>query len=300
LRQRRHGRCDISDTSKVQLDLPAPPVSVGLPVFNGADFLVQALESILAQTYTEFELIISDNASTDATPDIVRDYASRDTRIRYIRQAENIGIGNNWTFVAKQARGPLFKWMPANDLLAPTLLADCLKVLQDDPDVVLCYGRTQLIDMANNRLDAYGDDFEALSADPLERYRIVRRKLNLCTSILAGVVRLDALKRCGYMANYPHSDRVLIAGLALQGKLVLLPQILFYYRWGRTVATPLKTRLELTQSFRPGAKRPVAFVSLRRRVAQTGMAWRVPRGWGGKIRSVWTALRSTAWMGRRF
>jgi glycosyltransferase involved in cell wall biosynthesis len=270
-----------------------------MPVFNGADFLVQMLESILAQTYTEFELIISDNASTDATPDILRAYAARDARIRVIRQAKNIGVGNNYAYVAKQARGPFFTWVSAHDELAPTLLADCVKVLQDEPEVALCCGRTQLIDMANNKLDVYGDDFDALSADPLERYRIVRKQLNMCTSIMAGVIRLDALKRCGYLANYPHSDRVLIAGLALHGKLVLLPQILFYYRWGGTVATAMKTRLELAQSFRPGAKRPVAFLTLRRRVAQLVMAWRVPRGWRGKIRSVWTALRCTNWTGRR-
>jgi glycosyltransferase involved in cell wall biosynthesis len=298
MKQRRNGR-EISDTLDEETELPVPPVSVGMPVYNGEAFLVRALESVLAQTYTEFELIISDNASTDATPDILRDYAARDARIRYIRQAENIGVGKNHAFVAKHARGHLFKWVCADDELAPTLLADCVKVLQDDPEVVLCCGRTQLIDMASNRLDVYGDHFDALSADPLERYRIVRKQLKLCTSILAGVMRVDALKRCGYMANYPHSDRVLMAGLALQGKLVLLPQVLFYYRWGRTVATPLKTRLELTQSFRPGAKRPAAFLTLRRWMAQMVMAWRVPRGWGGKIRSAWTALRCTAWTGRR-
>jgi glycosyltransferase involved in cell wall biosynthesis len=291
--QRRHARYDNPDTGQGQLDLPLPPVSVGMPVFNGADFLAQALDSILAQTYTEFELIVSDNASTDATPAILRDYAARDARIRYIRQAENIGAARNHSFLAKQARGRLFKWVCADDVLAPTLLADCVKVLQDDPEVALCCGRTQLIDMANNKLDIYGDDFDALSDDPLERYRIVRKKLNLCTSVLAGVFRLDALKRCGYMANYPHSDRVLIAGIALQGKLVLLPQILFYYRWGKGVATPLKTRLEVAQVYRPGTKRPIALVNVRRKVAQIVMAWRVPRGWRGKVRSVWTAVHCT-------
>lgn len=297
MEQQRH-RQEISDTSDDQADSSMPLVSVGMPVFNGQDFLVNALDSILLQTYTEFELIISDNASTDATPDILRDYASRDARIRYIRQAENIGIGKNWAFVAKRARGKLFKWVSANDALAPTLLADCVEVMRQDSGVVLCYGRTQFIDMAGKNLDVYGGDFEALAADPLERYRIVRKKLNLSTSILGGVIRLDALKRCGYMANFPHSDRVLIAGLALQGKFVLLPQILFYRRWGKTVATPLKTPLEITQMYRPNARQPMAFCNLQRRVAQLTMAWRTPRDWRGKVRSVWNAMRCTEW-GRR-
>jgi len=111
-------------------------VSIGMPVFNGAAFLARALDSVLAQTYTDFELIISDNASTDATPEILRHYAARDARIRHFRQAKNIGLGNNHTFVAKQARGRFCKWVCPDDELAPTLVADCVKVLQDIPDVV--------------------------------------------------------------------------------------------------------------------------------------------------------------------
>src|SRR5262245_40675573 len=93
----------------------APPVSLGLPVYNGGSMLVQAIESTLAQTYGDFELVISDNASTDDTQDVVRDYAARDSRIRYFRQSSNIGSGNNWSFVARQSRGVWLKWVSAND-----------------------------------------------------------------------------------------------------------------------------------------------------------------------------------------
>lgn len=272
-----------------------PLVSVGLPVFNGAGFLAQALDSVLAQTYANFELLISDNASTDATPDILREYAARDARIRIIRQAANIGAGHNQTVVARRACGTFFKWMFANDELAPTLLADCLAVLQRDRSVVLCYGRTQFIDLAGNRLEVYEGDFAAPSADPLERYRIVRKRLHLCTAIQGGLIRRAALQRCGYMGNYPCSDRVLLAGLALEGRFVLLPQVLFYRRWDPAVATALKTPLEVAQMYRPAATRPFLFADLHRRLAHVIVALRTPRDWRGKVRSLWTALRCTDW-----
>jgi glycosyltransferase involved in cell wall biosynthesis len=82
-----------------------PTVSFGVPVYNGHRHLRETLDSLLAQTYSDFELIISDNASTDATPDICQEYASRDSRIQYHRQTENVGAPENWNFVARKARG---------------------------------------------------------------------------------------------------------------------------------------------------------------------------------------------------
>ncbi|HEU0198941.1 MAG TPA: glycosyltransferase family 2 protein [Burkholderiaceae bacterium] len=273
----------------------APLVSLGLPVFNGERFLARALDTVLSQTYADFELIISDNASTDATPDIVREYAARDPRLRPFRQRFNIGIGNNWSFVAQMARGTLFKWISSNDEYAPTLLEKCVSVMARDPTVALCYGLTQFIDEAGNRLDVHVGDFSALSDDPVERYRVVRRKLHLSTSIQSGVVRLDAVRRCGFMGNYRDSDRVLIAGLALEGKFVLLPEVLFYRRWGRTVATPLRTPLEVEQMYRPQARRAPYFFNVPRQVGQLQMALMAPRGWHEKMRCLFAALRYTDW-----
>ena len=86
-----------------------PRVSIGLPVYNGENFLAESIESLLGQSYEDFELIISDNASTDGTADICRRYAKQDSRIRYIRQPHNIGSAPNHNFVIEQARGELFK-----------------------------------------------------------------------------------------------------------------------------------------------------------------------------------------------
>jgi len=275
----------------------APTISFGLPVYNGALYLRRALDDILAQTYTDFELIISDNASTDATAQIIREYAKRDPRIRRYRQKINIGVGNNWTFVAEQARGKFFKWVSANDEYEPTLAADCLAVMERDPTVVLCYGRTQFIDLGGVRMGLYPEDFAADSNSPLERYRTVRKYLNLCTPLQAGVIRRDALRRCRYLGNYRDSDRVLIAGLALEGRIVLLPKVHFYRRWGEAVATPLRTPLQVTQMYRPEATRtPLPlFENLPRHLGQLGIALRTPRSWRQKVHSLITALYSTDW-----
>ena len=81
-----------------------PEISVGMPVYNGEKYLSQAIESILAQSFTEFELIISDNASTDRTMEICRDYTSKDSRIQYVRHDVNMGGPKNWNFVFTVAR----------------------------------------------------------------------------------------------------------------------------------------------------------------------------------------------------
>jgi glycosyltransferase involved in cell wall biosynthesis len=275
-----------------------PTVSLGLPVFNGEPYFATALEQMLGQTYGDFELIISDNASTDGTQDIARAYGARDKRIRYFRQASNIGIGNNWSFVARHARGPWLKWVSANDEYLPQLLEECLVPLQRNPDVVLSYGRTQFIDLEGNKLEVYDGDFDILSDDPLERYRFARAHLHLSTTIQSGIVRTDAVRRCGYMGNYRDSDRVLIFGLALAGKFVLLPQIHFFRRWDKSTATPLRSALEVRQMYEPDATHAPMFINLPRQFGHLGVALRVPFGSYAKARTLAAALRYTNWIGK--
>ena len=102
---------------------PVPPrLTLGLPVYNGERFLAESLDALLAQTFTDFELIISDNGSTDGTGEIAQRYAAQDSRIRYVHHPKNLGATFNHNFVIEQARGELFKWVSDDDLYAPTLL----------------------------------------------------------------------------------------------------------------------------------------------------------------------------------
>src|SRR6266568_1753449 len=110
-----------------------PRLSIGLPVYNGDAFLAESLEALLGQTFENFELIISDNASTDGTADICRSYAKQDSRINYIRQPRNIGCARNYNFLVEQARGELFKAAAHDDLYARDLLRLCVEALDENP-----------------------------------------------------------------------------------------------------------------------------------------------------------------------
>src|SRR3974377_119797 len=114
-----------------------PRVSIGMPAYNSEKFICKALDSLLAQGYENFELIISDNASTDTTPQIIKDYADRDPRIRYFRQPKNQGQTWNYNFVLEQAQGDYFMWAQTDDMWAPTWLKECVAVLEENPNVSL-------------------------------------------------------------------------------------------------------------------------------------------------------------------
>jgi glycosyltransferase involved in cell wall biosynthesis len=123
-------------------------VAIGLPVYNGDNYLAAAIESILAQSYGDFDFLISDNASTDGTEEICRAYAKRDPRIRYVRQAQNVGAAANYNLLVPMTDSPYFKWAAHDDLLAPGCLAACVDVLDSDPTVVLASPASMLIDEA--------------------------------------------------------------------------------------------------------------------------------------------------------
>jgi glycosyltransferase involved in cell wall biosynthesis len=130
-------------------------LTIGLPVYNGEDFLVESLESLLGQTYEDFELIISDNASTDGTADICKRYAKEDSRIKYIRQPSNIGLIRNEQFVMRQATGELFKLAAHDDLYARDLVKKCVDALDSHPEVVVAHSWEA-------RIDAQGSVVEAM------------------------------------------------------------------------------------------------------------------------------------------
>jgi glycosyltransferase involved in cell wall biosynthesis len=127
----------------------SPSVSIGLPVYNGAATVGRAIIALLGQTFADFELIISDNGSTDATEEICRDFARRDERIRYVRHRRNRGPAPNFTFVLAEARAPLFMWAASDDHWQPEFLATSVDVLRADPHVVGCVSRVAMPGLAD-------------------------------------------------------------------------------------------------------------------------------------------------------
>ena len=183
-------------TRSVRVSGREPLVSIGVFVYNGERFLAHQLDSLRGQTLRDFELIISDNASTDRTAEICREYEARDTRVRYIRQPGNIGAPRNWNFVADQARGQYFLGASANDFYDARMLEKCVAALAADPLAVLCYGRTCIVDEDTAERRPFLHDFSVMEARPSERFKTLRRSLVLNNAQM-GVMRLDVLRRTG-------------------------------------------------------------------------------------------------------
>src|SRR5262249_35870034 len=147
-----------------------PVVTIGLPVFNGARYLSSSLDSLLAQSFVDFELVISDNASTDATEEICRDYAARDKRIRYLRRGTNRGAAWNFNSLVHESSAPYFKWATHDDVHAPAYVERCLHALEDGgARVSLAYPRTLLIDENGDALREYADGLDLRQRTPHER-----------------------------------------------------------------------------------------------------------------------------------
>jgi len=206
-----------------------PRVSIGLAVYNGEDFLDEAITSLLAQTYTDFELIISDNASTDRTEEICRKHAAGDPRIRYSRNDENIGGVNNENRTFRLARGEYFRLAAHDDVCEPELLERCVAVLDERPEVVVCHTAMVSIDADGHRIGVrYGE--EGTAARPHQRFRQLAYRYYPCEATY-GVIRSDILATTRLQQNYTGSDRVLLCELALHGPFHLVREELFRKRF---------------------------------------------------------------------
>jgi glycosyltransferase involved in cell wall biosynthesis len=207
----------------------APRLTIGLPVHNGERYLAQTIESLLAQTFSDFALIVSDNGSTDATEAICRSYAQRDARVRYHRSHVNRGAAWNFNRVFELAESRYFKWAAYDDLCAPELVARCIDLLERNPRAIAAYPQSYIIDDDGQVTGTYREPFDATSPHPHERFRAVVRNSGYC-HLLFGVIRRDVLARTQLYGPYPASDVMLIAELALRGELHEVGERLFYWR----------------------------------------------------------------------
>ncbi|HZC28030.1 MAG TPA: glycosyltransferase family A protein [Actinopolymorphaceae bacterium] len=206
----------------------APRLSIGLPVYNGERYLAEALEALLGQSYTDYELIISDNASTDRTPEICRDYAARDERIRYVRQETNLGASGNHNFVFRQARGELFKWASHDDLYGRDLLSRCIDALDADPELVLAHAWQAIIDGDGNVVLPV--EYPLNTDDPRAAERFRSLLMTVGGDDFYGVVRSEVLRRTALLASYHHADRTIVAELVLHGRFHQVPEMLYFRR----------------------------------------------------------------------
>lgn len=212
-----------------EASLAKPKVTMGMPVFNGERFVEAALRSVLAQTFDDFELIISDNASTDRTGEICRDYARTDQRIRYTSNEFNIGYCRNQNGIYRRALGQYFLLTHHDDIRNPEYLARTVPILDADPGVVVCYTRTRDIDDNDQPLPRQDPPLRFASHDLRERFCDVIRMDHICEPDF-GLTRMDVLRTTRLHGDYADSDRVLLAELALHGRFHCVPEYLFFRR----------------------------------------------------------------------
>lgn len=205
-----------------------PRLSIGLPVYNGEHLLPLALDALVNQSYRDFELIISDNASTDGTERICRDYASRDERIRYLRQPRNIGMVANHNFLVGEARGELFKWASHDDLYDSDYLLRCVEALDSHPEASLAHSWGVLMEEDGTPMRMFRYPPGTAAARAPERFRSMLD--DGPGDWTYAVFRTGILRRTPLHGTYHGGDRTMIAELALHGVLHQVPEPLYFRR----------------------------------------------------------------------
>jgi glycosyltransferase involved in cell wall biosynthesis len=227
-----------------------PRVSIGMPVYNCERYVADAIASHLRQTYTDFELVITDNASTDRSEEICRAYAARDPRIKYHRNPENVGAGGNFGRCFELSTGEYFRWTPSDDVVGPELLELCVEVLDRDPSVLVAYPRTRLIDGEGKIIGDYDENLHLMMERPSVRFREVLKRLRLC-NLQYGLTRRAVMAQTGLMRGYSGGDIPFILELALLGKFYEVPEHLFYRRMHEGAASAMKSEKDVMALYDP-------------------------------------------------
>jgi len=200
-----------------------PLVNIGIPVYNGEKFIHRALKSLLVQDYENFELIISDNHSTDSTQEICLDYMARDKRIRYFRNEMNVGAIKNFNKVFEISQGEYFMWHAHDDLRESNYISSCFKFMEKNPNIVLCC--TDALLGENGDFRKLEENVTTIGMSPNKRFRKILW-INSCASIY-GLIRSRVLRKTGLLRNVFGPDNLLLAELSLMGEFFQMPSVLF-------------------------------------------------------------------------
>jgi glycosyltransferase involved in cell wall biosynthesis len=232
-----------------------PKLSIGIPVFNGQEFLPELLDSLLAQTFRDFEILICDNASSDRTPQICCEYERHDSRIHYIRNERNLGAIANYNRVFELSTAPLFKWAAHDDLHHEAYLDVCVRLLEENPDIILAHTGTAFIDEKSEILPfeqetgsfidpktgrRYWPDVPSIGDTPvaINRFWQVLTRARWGTHMF-GVIRREILQQTSLLPNFAGSDRPMLAELALLGRFRCANERLFLKRFHANVSSVL-------------------------------------------------------------
>ena len=214
------------NSTDMESPAPLPLITVGMPIRNEAAFLTLALQSLLAQDYPRFEIIISDNASDDGTAEICHGFCRDHPNVHYERQADNLGAAANFEHVLRQARGEYFIWASGHDLWAPDYLSACVRRLQDNPSGVVAFGTTSWIDSSGQPHARQSGWCDTRGMHRIARYcAIFWGNMNPVIS----VIRTSALQSCR-MEAMVGLDLVILLKLALMGDFLHATDTHWYRR----------------------------------------------------------------------
>jgi glycosyltransferase involved in cell wall biosynthesis len=264
----------------------APRLTLGLPVYNGERFLAASLDALLAQTFTDFELIISDNASTDRTSAIVQQYARSDPRVRCIRHPQNMGSTFNHNVVVQEARGQYFKWVSDDDLYAPDLLQRCMQAFDAHPEIVSAHSWTAIIGEDGQGIHTVDYPLTTDVASAPERFRSL-----LYTEggdDIYGIIPMSVMRRIAPYGSYHLADRTFVAELALQGPFYNVPDFLYFRREHANQVTAAGQRSKRSRCARWDPRRanrwrhPVVRLVGEYLLAYVVAIWRAPISWADR------------------
>ena len=275
-----------------------PKVSLGLPVYNGSQYLAASIDSLLAQTFADFELIISDNASTDDTESICRRYARQDERIRYYRVEENLGAAWNYNRVFELAQGEYFKWAAHDDIHMPTFLEKTVEVLDRRPEVIWCFGRYSHIG-PNGRLvpGAAERDLSFINPNGIDRssprphQRFQAILLSRAGLDIYSLHRREVVAKTVVFPPYYGSEKVFLAELAMLGPYEEIPETLIHFRVHPDASGCLPTESDLQYFIDPRDRRRFAFTRLRLLKGHWQAVHRFPLSIGERVRCYRALLR---------
>lgn len=268
---------------------PLPAVSIGMPAYNSSHWIAAAIESLLGQTFRDFELIISDNASSDSTFDICRHYARADARIRLLRNPRNIGANRNYLAVLAAARGTYFKWASSNDVCDPAFIESSVRLLETDPSAVLACPRASLFQVDVSDAQPYPADFALTADSPADRLAMLLDRIRL-NNAFNGVMRTEALRRAAPMGSFQRADIALMAELAMMGRFLQVERHLFFRRMSEDAATRLKTARQVDEHLVPDARAPLRMQNWLYYLALLRAAGRQKQ-----LASLWLVLKRMRW-----
>ena len=262
--------------------MSTPRVSIGMPVYNAQRYLREALDSLLAQTMGDFEVVMSDNASTDATAEICHEYAARDARFRYHRNPANLGVVANFNRVFELSTGRYFKWAAYDDLHAPAYLERCAAVLDAEPGVAVCHSLTRSIDDDGLDRGEFAATFRLDAPRASERFR--RMIWTDAFPPIWGLMRTADVRRTTCMEPYMGSDRNFMAEMVLMGGVAYVPEFLFLLReHAGSYTASVKDYYQRLSWYAPGKRIPSWMQVPRTAYGYLGAIRRAPVPWAEKV-----------------